>query len=267
MEREEVALFIDLENIRYSFQNQSGREVDFAKVFDIAKEFGRVTASYAYADFNEHPQMVRRRMDILGITCRDIPLRRWIMPNGEPRVKSSADAQMICDVYDTMLDRPFVSTIALATGDSDFLPIVTRMRNRFDKRVVVIAVQNTASADLVRAATEYRPLVVEENEELNVNHPILRPLVWMLKTNLPPTQFWTLRLISQWANDRRNAIPGDEREKANLISQMKEEGLLLQRIMTTDVQEVRKTYLNEDNPLVNEILSLGQPAREWVPTK
>ena len=54
----EVGLFIDLENIRYSFLNVYQIEPNISGFIEKARKHGRVSAAMAYADFNEHPQWV-----------------------------------------------------------------------------------------------------------------------------------------------------------------------------------------------------------------
>ena len=53
---DEVAVFIDLENLRYGLLNQYGIEPDFNKIVEKARAYGRLTMMRAYADFSEHPR-------------------------------------------------------------------------------------------------------------------------------------------------------------------------------------------------------------------
>ena len=74
----EVGLFIDLENIRYSYLNVYQIEPNVSAFIDKARRHGRVSVAMAYADFNEHPHWVRRALDVAGITARDVPVRRFV---------------------------------------------------------------------------------------------------------------------------------------------------------------------------------------------
>ncbi len=149
----EVGLFIDLENIRYSFLNVYQIEPNVSSFIEKARKHGRVSVAMAYADFNEHPQWVRRALDVAGIAARDIPVRRFVR-DGQDRLKSSADLHMLMDIMETALDRPQVSTYVLMTGDSDYIRVITWIKNRFEKRVIVSGVPGTISQDLVAAAGE-----------------------------------------------------------------------------------------------------------------
>ena len=93
----EVGLFIDLENIRYSFLNVYHIEPDVASFIEKARKHGRVSVALAYADFSEHPQWVRRALDVAGISARDIPVRRFVREElipleGEVEVAGKLDA-------------------------------------------------------------------------------------------------------------------------------------------------------------------------------
>ena len=131
----EVALFVDFENIRYGLR-RFNQEPVIPQLMEKARGYGTVAVALAYADFSEHPEWVRRQMDIAGISARDVPLRRSFN-NGIERVKSTADLHMVMDIMETVLDRPNVHTYLLMAGDSDYIRVTTWLRNRFDKRVVI----------------------------------------------------------------------------------------------------------------------------------
>lgn len=249
----EVGLFIDLENIRYSFLNVYQIEPNISTFIDKARAHGRVSVAMAYADFNEHPQWVRRGLDVAGITARDVPVRRFVR-DGQERVKSSADLHMLMDIMETALDRPQVSTYVLMTGDSDYIRVITWIKNRFDKRVVIAGVPGTVSGDLVAAAGEA--------DHLDAGHPVdgeallgpVEAIALMIKRCLPPTGFWTIKLIDQWSRDSRNGVPGSDPDKSNAISYMLRNGLMRRYKTVTDVREVTISELNELHPMIRQII-------------
>jgi uncharacterized LabA/DUF88 family protein len=152
----EVALFVDFENIRYGLKNIYGREPDPQMLMAKARKYGPVALANAYADFTEHPEFYRRKLEVAGITPRDIPRR-----SPDVTHKSSADMAMLMDIIDCLLDRPPVTTLVLMTGDSDFIRPVTRARHRFDKKVVIAGVPGCVSADLIAAADLADPIFEE----------------------------------------------------------------------------------------------------------
>ena len=245
----EVGLFIDLENIRYSYLNVYQIEPNVAALIEKARKHGRVSVAMAYADFNEHPQWVRRALDVAGITARDVPVRRFIR-DGQERLKSSADLHMLMDIMETALDRPQVSTYVLMTGDSDYIRVVTWIRNRFEKRVIVSGVPGTISADLVAAAGESDHLEAGSDVTVDALIAPVEAISLMMKRCLPPTGFWTIRLIDQWSRDSRNGVPGSDPDKSNAISYMLRNGLMRRYKTVTDVREVTISELDETHPLV-----------------
>ena len=66
METGEVALFIDFENVRYGLKNNYGREPDPQMLMAKARKYGPVSQAFAYADFTEHPDFFRRKLEVAG---------------------------------------------------------------------------------------------------------------------------------------------------------------------------------------------------------
>jgi len=249
----EVGLFIDFENIRYSYLNVHHIEPDIASFIEKARKHGRVSVALAYADFSEHPQWVRRALDVAGIAARDIPVRCFVR-EGQDRLKSSADLHMLMDIMETALDRPQVSTYVLMTGDSDYIRVVTWIKNRFEKRVVVSGVPGTISIDLVAAAGESDHLEAGEGIATDALRSTVEAITLMMKRTTPPTGFWTIKLIDQWARDNRNGVPGSDPDKSNAISYMLRNGLMRRYKTVTDVREVTISELDETNPAVRDLI-------------
>ncbi|MEX2247394.1 MAG: NYN domain-containing protein [Dehalococcoidia bacterium] len=249
----EVGLFIDLENIRYSCLNVYQIEPNVSAFIEKARKHGRVSVAMAYADFGEHPQWVRRGLDVAGIAARDIPVRRF-MRDGQERLKSSADLHMLMDIMETALDRPQVSTYVLMTGDSDYIRVITWIKNRFDKRVIISGVPGTVSADLVAAAGEADHLDADRTAATDGLLAPVEAITVMMKRFMPPTGFWTIKLIDQWARDGRNGVPGSDPDKSNAISYMLRNGLMRRYRTVTDVREVTISELDETHPSVRRFI-------------
>jgi uncharacterized LabA/DUF88 family protein len=262
----EVGLFIDLENIRYSFLNVYQIEPNVSAFIEKARKHGRVSVAMAYADFNEHPQWVRRGLDVAGITARDVPVRRFIR-DGQERLKSSADLHMLMDIMETALDRPQVSTYVLMTGDSDYIRVITWIKNRFDKRVIISGVPGTISGDLVAAAGESDHLEAEQGVVTDALLASVEAIALMMKRSLPPTGFWTIKLIDQWARDSRNSVPGNDPDKSNAISYMLRNGLMRRYKTVTDVREVTISELDETHPLVRQFIVTSGLELELMPAR
>jgi hypothetical protein len=68
--------------------------------------------------------------------------------------KNAADIKMAVDAIELAYERPFITTFAIGTGDSDFTPLVHKLRE-MDKRVIGIGVQSSTSALLPPACDEF----------------------------------------------------------------------------------------------------------------
>jgi len=156
-ENGEVALFIDFENIRYGLKNNYAREPDPQGLMAKARKYGPVSQAFAYADFTEHTDYFRRKLEVAGIMPRDIPRR-----SPDVAHKSSSDMAMLMDIIDCLLDRPTVNTLLLMTGDSDFIRVVARARNRFGKRVIICGVPGSVSGDLIASADGADPVAEDD---------------------------------------------------------------------------------------------------------
>ena len=159
---DEVAAFVDLENIRYSMLNRWHQEPDPLAWRDKARSYGLIGLARAYADFDQHPPQLRQRLNVAGIEAEHYPVKRYRDRDGTERIRSIADLHMVIDIVDTALGRPNIGTFLFFTGDGDFIRVVAMLRNRLGKRVVICGVPETTSRDLVISAGEEDMLDVSE---------------------------------------------------------------------------------------------------------
>jgi len=292
-ENGEVALFVDFENIRYGLKNSFGREPEPQMLMAKARKYGPVALALAYADFTEHPEFFRRKLEVAGITPRDVPRR-----SPDVTHKSSADMAMLMDFIDCLLDRPAATTLILMTGDSDFIRAVARARHRFGKKVVIAGVPGSVSNDLIAAADSSDPIVEAEwgapaNSELQpklVYQIEDTSTVTRLPTNVvtPPDQVF--QTVSQVTVDP-SPIPKIETELIKLLdyldrnrpyltfifvkthalsstqlnlspmqvdqifTQFKEQGILRDEVRDRDGHTLRILYFARDHPTVQRVLS------------
>lgn len=150
--RRSVALFVDLENIRYSLLNNHEVEPDILALMDSARKHGRVMVALAYADFRRHPLWLGGQVDTAGITARDIPMYRVTKANPQGDTvrfhKSPVDSHMIMDIVETAEDRPDIRT-------------VTWLRHRHEKTVIVLFTDGGGSTDLTSHRGDEVPEEVE----------------------------------------------------------------------------------------------------------
>ncbi|WP_229075861.1 NYN domain-containing protein [Actinoplanes sp. DH11] len=147
-QEERIALFLDYENLAIGAREHLGGMVfDLRPVADALAERGRVVVRRAYADwsyFDEDRRMLTRS----HVELIDIPQRM-----GTSR-KNAADIKMTVDALELAFERQYVSTFVLCTGDSDFTPLVDKLR-ALNKRVIGVGVERSTSALLPPACDEF----------------------------------------------------------------------------------------------------------------
>ncbi len=277
-ENGEVALFIDFENVRYGLKNNYGREPDPQTLMAKARKYGPVALAVAYADFTEHPDFFRRKLEVAGITPRDVPRR-----SPDVAHKSSSDMAMLMDVIDCLLDRPTVNTLMLMTGDSDFIRVVARARHRFGKRVIIAGVPGSVSNDLIASADAADPIVEPDwapsapqespavfdstltpetlastdSTELSETERRLIFLIDHLDRNRPYLTFLFVKTHALSPNSQLTLSP---MQVDLVLTRFKERGILRDEVREMDGRTLRFLYFMRDNPLVQNVLKDKPPS-------
>lgn len=252
-ENAQVAVYLDLENIRYSMLNLYGIEPDFRQMLEKIRAHGRPSVMRAYADFSEHPE-IHRRLQIAGFDPINVPVRR-ISSTGAggqvERIKNAADMVLAIDAIVEASDAhgaAIQKTFYLVTGDSDYIKLVTQLRNKFGQRVVVCGVPGSMSRDLRSAADEEETLSIPEFSAAS-DEDVKRAIVAMVKRGPAPLKFWSMRILDSWCQDERNSVPGTAKQRRDMLSQMRIEGVLLQREIQFQGTTTTETYLDEQKAI------------------
>lgn len=148
MDEERIALFVDFENLAIGAREAlGGMEFDFEPIANALAERGRVVARKAYADWtmfdNARQNMTRSHVELI-----EIPQRM-----GATR-KNAADIKMAVDAIELAFERDYVTTFVICTGDSDFTPLVHKLRE-LNKKVIGVGVKASTSALLPPACDEF----------------------------------------------------------------------------------------------------------------
>lgn len=147
-QEDRIALFLDYENLALGARdNLGGMTFDFRPIADALAERGRVVVRRAYADwsfFDEDRRMLTRS----HVELIEMPQRM-----GASR-KNAADIKMAVDAMELAFEREYISTFVLCTGDSDFTPLVHKLRG-LNKRVIGVGVEKSTSALLPPACDEF----------------------------------------------------------------------------------------------------------------
>jgi uncharacterized protein (TIGR00288 family) len=141
-----IALLLDYENLAIGAR-ESGTRFDLEPVHAALASRGRIVVRRAYADWQEFAD--DRRMLARGnVELIEVPQRL-----GATR-KNAADIKLAVDAVELALERAFIDTFALGTGDSDFTPLVQKLR-ALDRRVIGIGLRRSTSALLPPACDEF----------------------------------------------------------------------------------------------------------------
>ena len=184
---ERIALFLDYENLAIGARDGLGvSPFDFGPVADALAERGRVVARRAYADWSAFDED-RRLLARAQVELIEIPQRL-----GGSR-KNAADIKMAVDAIEMAYERSFITTFAIGTGDSDFTPLVHKLRE-LDKRVIGIGVQSstsTAAAARLRRVPVLRP-AARRREVAGGDHARRRCRPWRQDQDVAPLVTTTL---------------------------------------------------------------------------
>ena len=147
-EEERIALFLDFENLAIGAREAlRGHEFDLKPIADALAERGRVVSRRAYADWSMFDE-ARRMLTRHHVELIEIPQRL-----GASR-KNAADIKMAVDAIELAFERDYVTTFVIGTGDSDFTPLVHKLRE-LNKRVIGVGIKASTSALLPPACDEF----------------------------------------------------------------------------------------------------------------
>ena len=142
-----IAVYLDYENLAIGARENLGQVFDFGPVADALAERGRVIVRKAYADWS-YFDADRRMLTRHQVELTDIPQKM-----GGAR-KNAADIKMAIDAIELALDRDYISTFVICTGDSDLSPLVQKLRE-LDRRVIGVGVRDSTSRLLPPACDEF----------------------------------------------------------------------------------------------------------------
>lgn len=165
-----MALFCDFENIALGVRDAKYAQFDVKKVLERLLLKGNIIVKKAYSDWERYkdykPVMHEASFELIEI------------PHVRQSGKNSADIRMVVDALDLCYTKSHVDTFVVISGDSDFSPLVSKLREN-NKLVIGVGVKNSASELLIANCDEfifYDDLVREsEAKRRKAKKPVPKP--------------------------------------------------------------------------------------------
>jgi uncharacterized protein (TIGR00288 family) len=154
-----MALFCDFENIALGVRDANYDKFDIGKVLERLLLKGSIVVKKAYCDWERY-KTFKAPMHEASFELIEIP---HVRQSG----KNSADIRMVVDALDLCYTKSHVDTFVIISGDSDFSPLVSKLRENA-KIVIGVGVKNSTSDLLVTNCDEfifYDDLVRAENKK------------------------------------------------------------------------------------------------------
>jgi len=141
-----MAVFLDLENIALGARDASYPSFDVQKVLERLLLKGHIVVKKAYCDFDRYKEF-KRSLHEAAFELIEIP---HVRQSG----KNSADIRMVVDALDLCYTKGHVDTFVIISGDSDFSPLVSKLREN-DKTVIGVGVKNSTSDLFINNCDEF----------------------------------------------------------------------------------------------------------------
>ena len=140
-----IALFIDFENL-VTNTGITAASFDLQPSLDRLLERGKVIFRRAYCDWTRFRE-AKAHLHELGVELVDVP------PSTRAG-KNAADMRLTIDALELCYAREHIDTFVIASGDSDFCPLASKLREN-DRRVMGLAVKEATSSMFVKACDEF----------------------------------------------------------------------------------------------------------------
>src|SRR5213078_958203 len=141
-----IAVFLDLENIALGAHDADFPAFDIRKVLERLLLKGQIVVKKAYCDFERY-KTFKRGLHEAAFELIEIP---HVRQSG----KNSADIRMVVDALDLCYTKGHVDTFAIISGDSDFSPLVSKLRENA-KTVIGVGVKNSTSDLFINNCDEF----------------------------------------------------------------------------------------------------------------
>jgi uncharacterized protein (TIGR00288 family) len=163
-----MALFCDFENVALGVRESKYDKFDINKVLERLLLKGSIVVKKAYCDWERYREF-KAGMHEAAFELIEIP---HVRQSG----KNSADIRMVVDALDLCYTKSHVDTFVIISGDSDFSPLVSKLREN-NKTVIGVGVKNSTSDLLIANCDEfiyYDDLAREKAKKQSRKKPALK---------------------------------------------------------------------------------------------
>lgn len=141
-----LAVFCDFENVALGVRDANFKKFDIRKVLERLLLKGSIVVKKAYSDWERYkafkPAMHEAAFELIEI------------PHVRQSGKNSADIRLVVDALDLCYTKSHVNTFVIVSGDSDFSPLVSKLREN-NKQVIGVGVANSSSDLLIANCDEF----------------------------------------------------------------------------------------------------------------
>ncbi len=141
-----IAVFVDYDNIEIGVKSTLQRDLDIAVVLDSLKERGEIVAKFAYADWGRQEGAKRQMAENAVQMVQRIP-----SPRGD---KNGADINLALDALEMAFTHDHINAFAIVSGDSDFIPLVNKLKE-YGKIIFVVGGRAFTSTILQKNCHEF----------------------------------------------------------------------------------------------------------------
>jgi len=145
-ETRNLAVFCDFENVALGVRDAKYEKFDIGRVLEKLLLKGSIVVKKAYCDWDRYKEF-KTTMHAAAFELIEIPHR------GQSG-KNSADIRMVVDALDLCYTKGHVDTFVIVSGDSDFSPLVSKLRENA-KAVIGVGVKNSSSDLLIANCDEF----------------------------------------------------------------------------------------------------------------
>jgi uncharacterized protein (TIGR00288 family) len=141
-----MAVYLDLENIVIGIQEARYPKFDIQKVLERLLLKGHIVTKKAYCDFERYKEFKR--------SLHETAFEMIEVPHLRQGGKNSADIRMVVDALDLCYTKSHVDTFVIVSGDSDFSPLVSKLRENA-KKVIGMGVKNSTANLFISNCDEF----------------------------------------------------------------------------------------------------------------